>query len=650
LWGTLQKLKLNLISCKCTRIEIYGIVGESLQLILEFPINGNVAAAQLFRTASEKQDSLFISTQNHQCCILAYDSVKGEIATRWSDTIHTANPLIPRSEIGQRVIIDPYCQYIGIYSHIGRLTLLPIDIDGSFGKLIHKDIDVFQVIDIQFLYGYSHPTFAILYQNFQEDRHIRIYEIQYAIFNEILSHPINVERGAEFIIALPLGGYIVIGEQSISYINSKTRANCNIKPTRITAHCLTDNKGQKIILSDYLGRLYSLVLSYENSVVTNMRLDLLGMTNPACTISHLNNDGLMFIGSSQDDSQLIKLENMKDVESDSFFSVLENYTNIGPIRDFCVVDSEREGQGFIVTCSGGFPKGTLRIIRNGVGVEEFAQIELPGIKGIWSLTPPEGSTYEKYLIVSFIGETKILAMGEDLEETEISGFALNQQSLFCGNVVANQYIQITSKGIYILSVTEQNIVARFDVQTESRIHVCGTNQGQVAIALKGTELCLFEIAENSLKQINTKTMSHDIACISIDPLNTKDSLASLCAVGLWDITVRILIVPSLQEIRKVEIGGEIIPRSLMFKTFIDTYLFIALGDGNLISWKYNLNTAELEGKKHLSIGTRPVILNQFKSTQIFACSDRPVIIHQAPSGKLIYSNINMKVSLILSVM
>jgi len=67
------------------------------------------------------------------------------------------------------------------------------------------------------------------------------------------------------------------------------------------------------------------------------------------------------------------------------------------------------------------------------------------------------------------------------------------------------------------------------------------------------------------------------------------------------------------------------------------------------SWRYNLSTGDLEGKKILSVGTRPVILNQFKPNHIFACSDRPVVINQSPTrrGQLIASNVNLKLKIFL---
>lgn len=52
---------------------------------------------------------------------------------------------------------------------------------------------------------------------------------------------------------------------------------------------------------------------------------------------------MVYIGSIFGDSQLIKLNSEKD-ENNSFISLLENYTNLGPIVDFVVVDLDRQGQ------------------------------------------------------------------------------------------------------------------------------------------------------------------------------------------------------------------------------------------------------------------------------------------------------------------
>ena len=51
--------------------------------------------------------------------------------------------------------------------------------------------------------------------------------------------------------------------------------------------------------------------------------------------------------------------------------------------------------------------------------------------------------FTKYIVLSFVSETRVLAMNnEELEETEIPGFQSNEQSLFCGNVTNNQILQV----------------------------------------------------------------------------------------------------------------------------------------------------------------------------------------------------------------
>ena len=67
---------------------------------------------------------------------------------------------------------------------------------------------------------------------------------------------------------------------------------------------------------------------------------------------------------------MIKLAEEKREETGMYFDVLDSYTNLGPIVDFCIVDSDKQGQGQVVSCSGAFRDGSLRVVRNGVGINE----------------------------------------------------------------------------------------------------------------------------------------------------------------------------------------------------------------------------------------------------------------------------------------
>lgn len=61
---------------------------------------------------------------------------------------------------------------------------------------------------------------------------------------------------------------------------------------------------------------------------------------------------------------------------------------------------------FGILVIGGFKEGSLRIIRNGIGIQEHASIDLPGIKGIWALSVGSGKTLDNVLVLSFVGHTR----------------------------------------------------------------------------------------------------------------------------------------------------------------------------------------------------------------------------------------------------
>lgn len=67
--------------------------------------------------------------------------------------------------------------------------------------------------------------------------------------------------------------------------------------------------------------------------------------------------------------QLVKLRAHPD-ESGSYVEIVDTFLNLGPIVDFCIVDLEQQGQGQVVTCSGALKDGSLRIVRNGIGINE----------------------------------------------------------------------------------------------------------------------------------------------------------------------------------------------------------------------------------------------------------------------------------------
>jgi len=640
---------LNLILCKGTRFEVFLVVDDALRPLLDVGINGRISTISVLRFHGESQDSLFITTDRIKFCVLVYDSLTGEIKTRANgDAVDKVGNL---AGIGQIGLVDPECRMLGMHIYDGFFKVIPIDERGQLQEAYNLRIEELLVIDIKFLYGAQEPTIVVLYQDTKSTRHIKTYQISLAnadVKEGPWSLP-NIEKSAEMIITLPLpfAGIIVIGEQSIIYHNGTTFSSLAIKPTIFKSYGLIDSTGERILLGDHLGRLFVLVLENDKKRITAIKLEPVGETSCASTVSYLHS-GLVYIGSLYGDSQLIKLTSERDPDTGNYLDILDTHSNLGPIIDFCVVDLERQGQCQIVTCSGAFKDGSLRVVRNGIGIHEHAIQPCSGIKGIWSLNPPTNSSAEKYLIMSFVGETRALSMqGEELDEVEIGGFNMDQQTIFCTNLGDNKYIQITNKEVYLIDAKTEKLIHSWKPSNSNEaISVAASNLFQILLAVAGYTLVLLEVVDDKLVFSGSKQLPHEISCLNINPVGNAQR-AQLCAVGLWtEISVKILALPKFDEVRTVEIGGDVIPRSVSLTTFDDiTYLMIAMGDGYLINYIYDLKSGELTNKKKVHVGTQPVTLCSFRSKgqeNIFACSDRPTVVYHSNNKKLLYSNVNLR--------
>ncbi|XP_069021721.1 DNA damage-binding protein 1 [Embiotoca jacksoni] len=646
---------LNLLIAKNTRLEIYVVTAEGLRPVKEVGMYGKIAVMELFRPKGESKDLLFILTSKYNACILEYKQ-NGEsidIITRAHGNVQ--DRIGRPSETGIIGIVDPECRMIGLRLYDGLFKVIPLDRDNRELKAFNIRLEELQVIDVHFLYGCQAPTVCFIYQD-PQGRHVKTYEVSLREkeFNKGPWKQENVEAEASMVIPVPepFGGAIIIGQESITYHNGDKYlaiAPPTIKQSTIVCHNRVDPNGSRYLLGDMEGRLFMLLLEKEELmdgtvVLKDLHVELLGETSIAECLTYLDN-GVVFVGSRLGDSQLVKL-NVDSNDQGSFVAVMETFTNLGPIVDMCVVDLERQGQGQLVTCSGAFKEGSLRIIRNGIGIHEHASIDLPGIKGLWPLRSEAGRETDDMLVLSFVGQTRVLMLsGEEVEETELPGFVDNQQTFYCGNVAHQQLIQITSGSVRLVLQDSKVLVSEWKEPQGRNISVAACNHTQVVLAV-GRVLYYLQILAGELKQISTTEMEHEVACLDITPLGEGGGESPLCAVGLWtDISARVLKLPCFTALHKEMLGGEIIPRSILMTTFEGSYyLLCALGDGALFYFGLDLQTGALSERKKVTLGTQPTVLRTFRSlstSNVFACSDRPTVIYSS-NHKLVFSNVNLK--------
>ncbi|GMF12407.1 unnamed protein product [Phytophthora lilii] len=655
----------NLLLAKSSRFEVHLLTPEGLQPQLDVQLYGRVAIFESFRAAGETQDWLFVVTQRFQFCVLAFDATTRQVLTKAHGSIRDA--IGRSSEIVTSGNIDPEGRLIGMNLYEGYFKVIPIDSSrGVLKDTFNIRLDELRVIDIKFLHGYSKPTICVLYEDYKAVRHLKTYHIllKEKDFAEGPWSQSNVESGASLLIPVPapVGGVLIVSNQTIVYHNGSTFHAIPMQSTVIQVYGAVDK--DRFLLADQYGTLSVVALQHTGKEVSGVHLEVLGETSIASCLAYLDN-GVVFIGSTFGDSQLIKLNADRD-EQGSYIEVLDTYVNIGPIIDFCVMDLDRQGQGQIVTCSGADKDGTLRVIRNGIGINEQATAELPGIKGMWSLRETFAAEHDKYLLQSYVSEIRILAIGDEdeMEEKEITAFT-NVKTLLCRNMYGDVWLQVTESEVRLISCSTFSLSSSWAPPPGSRITVAAANPTQVAVATSGGVLVYLEVENGQVAEKNKVTMEHEIACVDITPLARSESAdgdvamagssihwdmaalrSSLCVVGLWtNFSVSVLKLPTLEKLTTESLGTDLLPRSVLCNTFEGKdYLLVGLGDGSLMNYELNVAQGTLGTRKRVSLGSQPLSLSTFRSknmTHVFAACDRPTVIY-SNNNKLLYSNINSK--------
>ncbi|VDO74386.1 unnamed protein product [Heligmosomoides polygyrus] len=404
---------MNLILAKVNRLEIVKVASDGLKVVQEVPVFGRIETIRLFRPKNETRDSLLILTAKNHLAVVAWDVERNELKTRAAGNVC--------DRVGRP---SDYGQLLHLSSHSANFQLIALRIYDGTLKIIQweddKDLKSFNVrfedlaiVDLSFTEASDLIRLAYISQD-SNGRHLKTVELsmiekELKTISKQVSQAIrtfNINARMVIPVPLPCGGVVVVGQETILYNGEDN--------SLFTCYAPVDANGQRFLLADDHGVLYMLVLDVDTKSPTPC-IESLGETTIAECLVYLDN-GVLFIGSRFGDSQLVRLTSQPNAENNSF--VLQTFTNLAPIRDIAVM--ECDGQNQIITCSGAFKEGSLRIIRNGIGIDEAASVDIPGVKGIFTLKMD--SKLDNYLIVSLSSETHILSMnGEELEDTQLLG-------------------------------------------------------------------------------------------------------------------------------------------------------------------------------------------------------------------------------------
>eukprot|EP00053_Salpingoeca_punica_P018619 m.183179 g.183179 ORF g.183179 m.183179 type:complete len:1098 (+) comp17470_c0_seq1:86-3379(+) len=637
---------INLIVNRFTHADIMHVRPEGLAHVLSVPVYGRISCLKLFRPQGAKTDLLLLLTEACQLCVLQYDVESGEILTHAFANCHTRQ--LRAAAMGQIAVVDPEKRMLGLHLYEGQFKVIRVSADGrsQFGEQIELRLEQKQILDIKFLHDYKRPTVAILHQD-HASRHVVVLTVNADAgeLKETGHNLLDVDSEANIVIPVPspYGGFIVVGRHAIVYSNMAKSAEAvaiSVKtPMTVSSYGAIDKDGSRILLADTQGNLYMLVVLSSGNAVTGLQLETLGSTSIASSLSYLD-DGVVYVGSLFGDSQLVRLRKDKN-DQGSFVDVLESFPNIGPVLDMCVVDTDKQGQSQVVTCSGSFKDGSLRVIRNGIGITELATVDIPSVRGVWCVHVADPA--KRLMALSFVNQTSFLSVvNDDMEGMDIAGADTTRQTLFFGDVAHQQWVQVTAAGVRLISKGSLALAHEWSAPGGQAISVCHSN-GQLLALAYGSQLQLLRVDSGSLVPTTSTTLPHEIACVALSAAQ-PDGSTRFCAVGLWhDISVRVLALPDFRELHKDVLAGETIPRSLLLTTMDGlSYLMCGLGDGSFCTYSMNAETGQLTLAKRMQLGTQPVHVSEFTrgdKAHVFALCDRPVVVYST-SQKLMFSNVS----------
>ena len=409
---------------------------------------------------------------------------------------------------------------------------------------------------------------------------------------------------------------------------------------------------QRWLLGDDYGKLYFLMLLLgEDDEVVGWKLDLIGHTSRASVLVYLDN-GHVFVGSHQGDSKVIRV-----LEKE--FEVVQTLPNIAPILDFTIMDMGHRagesqtnefssGQARVVTGSGAFQDGSLRSVRSGVGLEEQGLLgEMEHIIDLFGIRSTSESQYMDLLLASFVDETRVFrfdADGEVEEVAEYKGLSSSESTLFASNLPSNHLLQVTPSSARIVDPENGMLISEWSSPTGLSITAASANDQRLALSIGGSEAVILDLAENlQVKARRNFTDEGQVACIHVPTIFTD-----VCIAGFWQsAAVVVFKIDTMEIIRSITMNEDdiTIPRSILLTQILldqPPTLFIAMANGEVITFSYNTTNATLSSRKAMVLGTEQAKFKALPKSDglfsVFATCEHPSLIYGL-EGRIIYSAI-----------
>lgn len=455
----------------------------------------------------------------------------------------------------------------------------------------------------------------------------------------------------------------------------------------------------KILFGTHSGLLYLLTLSLERSDSDPSQLyrpidmfsQLLGSI-PAPggpnALTYLG-ENLVSIASTGGDSVVAQIEMQEGIDEQGdvkmakasayALKIVYRWNNLAPILDFIVDDgaggdpsNARSAQARIITASGTGPTGSLRIVRNGVSLEDVISIDEINTRRLWSIEgASSGET--QFIVLAYHNSTRLLKVApqsggmEDVTEVyKAAGLRVDKPVLEAGRLSDKLFILVNDLEVSIWSIDEVARIAQWTmgqagaeaISTGSISKAAIDNSGQVLLSASTHVILLQAQPDGKIDLIKLQDMQSEVSALDISPIDGSNR-GVYAAIALWnpqivkviqlssweDVTPSALAVPQPNLVRSVKLHTF----SINSVATSEPYLLLGLGDGTLNSYGLSLPTADsfskrigIVEKRSASMGNQPLHLRSFTTSKglqaIFVNCDRPSVVFSHGKG-LQYSTV-----------
>uniref|UniRef100_A0A667XXX1 Splicing factor 3B subunit 3 n=1 Tax=Myripristis murdjan TaxID=586833 RepID=A0A667XXX1_9TELE len=618
--------------------------------LLTMEVFGIIRSLMAFRLTGGTKDYIVVGSDSGRIVILEYQPSKNMFEKIHQETFGKSGcrRIVP----GQFLAVDPKGRAVMIGAIEKQKLVYILNRDAAARLTISSPLEahkantlVYHVVGVDV--GFENPMFACLEMDYEEadndptgeaaantQQTLTFYELDLGLNHVVRKYSEALEEHGNFLITVPGGsdgpsGVLICSENYITYKNfgDQPDIRCPIPRRRndlddpergMIFVCSATHKTKSMfffLAQTEQGDIFKVTLETDEEMVTEIRMKYFD-TIPVATAMCVLKTGFLFVASEFGNHYLYQIAHLGDdddepefssamplEEGDTFFFqprplknlvLVDEQENLSPIMSCQIADLANEDTPQLYVSCGRGPKSTLRVLRHGLEVHSHIHTNTL-------------SSFDAYIIVSFVNATLVLSIGETVEEVTDSGFLGTTPTLSCSLLGDDALVQVRDINLHRL--------------LQSCMQKC--NDSLLVVASSVSDL--HALVQGQLNEYTErKEMSADVVCMSLANVPPGEQRSRFLAVGLVDNTVRIISLDpsdclqplSMQALPAqpeslciVEMGGVEKQDELGEKGTIGfLYLNIGLQNGVLLRTVLDPVTGDLSDTRTRYLGSRPVKL------------------------------------------